>query len=89
MALTRQPIHMTDTFCGRCGQPFMECPHWNTHRVMDPEHAARTRARYLIGREHNPDHDTTDYSYEGPEENRPHRRPPLQLKSFIKTNPPE
>ena len=48
--------------CARCGDWYPACPHTGTH-VYDgtDDEAARVRARYALGRRHNPDHDTTSY----------------------------
>ncbi len=47
-------------YCARCGE-VLPCTHINCSTVDDSEHALRIRARYALGRVHNPDHDTTDY----------------------------
>lgn len=47
-------------FCCRCGR-HLPCTHINCDATEDADRAVRIRARYALGREHNPDHDTTDY----------------------------
>lgn len=47
--------------CRRCGRPYMVCDHVGTPGNVDREHAKRIRAAYLIGKQLNPDHDTTSY----------------------------
>lgn len=59
--------------CKRCGEFYDHCKHTNTYDCalaggeITPEHAERIRARYAFGREHNPDHDTADYTDDGVE----------------------
>jgi len=59
------------SFCRRCGQPRGKrhsitfqyyCVHTGVGTTTNAEHAARIRTAYALGREHNPDHDTTDYA---------------------------
>ena len=53
--------------CARCGLPYnsMCCPHRGTALPnVDPEHAKRINAAYLLGRQFNPNHDETSYFWQ-------------------------
>lgn len=61
-------LKMEHLYCGRCGGRYFsgpgdpKCNHTNTaDPAVDDTHAERIRARWAIGRQHNPDHDETDY----------------------------
>ncbi len=67
-------------YCCRCGEP-LPCTHINYSIMNDPERAERTRARYALGQELNPDHDTTDYSREPAQD-------PIQENQIGSADPP-
>jgi hypothetical protein len=54
-----------NAFCCRCGQLYDHCMHINCTTTGDDEHAERIRARYAIGKEFNPEHDSADYTDNG------------------------
>lgn len=52
------------TYCVRCGEPAYsdKCVHpVGLHTEISRDEAQRIRARYALGKLHNPDHDTTSY----------------------------
>ena len=61
--------------CMRCGQIYHSpkgtsfgglCVHNNTAAYnIDADHALRIQARYALGKQHNPDHDSTQYADPG------------------------
>lgn len=66
--------------CSRCGEVYEGCRHFQCAMInLTPAHADRVRARYRIGQQFNPDHDTTSYLDEGfvPERPQPRRPPDL------------
>lgn len=43
--------------CARCGEVYERCNHFQCAVInMTPAHATRVRARYALGKAHNPDH---------------------------------
>lgn len=66
------PLYTRSPICMRCGQPYYSrhgsandgiCVHTNTSAYnITSEHALRIQARYALGKQHNPDHDTTLYT---------------------------
>lgn len=50
------------TYCSRCGEKFWGCPHHGTLAYdITAAEAERIRARYALGKLHNPEHDTANY----------------------------